>query len=129
MAAKDDSVKDLNIIGAGTVVEGKLKSQGSIRIDGKFTGEVTTPGNIAVGPMGEVEGIVAGRNITVGGKVKGTVTASEKLVFEGRAVVRAEIRASKLVIDEGALFDGKCTMSERNASRIVSPSPSRPSLS
>ncbi len=129
MASKDDSVKELNIIGAGTIVEGKLKSQGSIRIDGKFTGEVTTPGNIAVGPMGEVEGIIAARNITIGGKIKGTVTASEKLVFEGKAVVRAEIRASKLVIDEGALFDGKCTMSEKNASRILSSSSSRPSLS
>ncbi|MEE9187603.1 MAG: polymer-forming cytoskeletal protein [Bacteroidota bacterium] len=117
MAAKDDSVKELNIIGAGTVVEGKLKSQGSIRIDGKLIGEVTTPGNVAVGPMGEVEGIIAARNVTVGGKIKGTVTASEKLVFEGKAVVRAEIRASKLVIDEGALFDGKCAMSDSRPSQ------------
>lgn len=129
MAAKDDSVKEMNIIGAGTVVEGKLKSQGSVRIDGKLTGEVSTPGNVAVGPMGEVEGSVAARNVTVGGKIKGTVTASEKLVFEGKAVIRAEIWASKLVIDEGALFDGKCTMTEKNASRIVSSSSSRPSQS
>jgi len=44
------------------------------------------------------------------------VTASEKLVFEGKAVVRADIRSSKLVIDEGAVFDGKCTMTDSRPS-------------
>jgi len=112
VGGKNDPVKELNIIGAGTVMEGKLTSQGSIRIDGKLTGDVSSAENVAVGSMGEIEGMVTGKNITIGGKVRGTITASEKLVFEGKAVVRADIRSSKLVIDEGALFDGKCTMTD-----------------
>ncbi|HEY4643820.1 MAG TPA: polymer-forming cytoskeletal protein [Bacteroidota bacterium] len=116
MSSKNDLVRELNIIGAGTVFEGKLKTQGSIRIDGKMTGEVSSAENVAIGPMGEIEGTVTAKNVTIGGKIRGTVTASEKLVFEGKAVVRADIRSSKLVIDEGAVFDGKCTMTDSRPS-------------
>ncbi|MFQ5798838.1 MAG: polymer-forming cytoskeletal protein [Bacteroidota bacterium] len=112
MGGKTDTVKELNILGAGTVMEGKLMSQGSIRIDGKLTGDVSSAENVAVGSTAEIEGMVSGKNITIGGKVRGKVNASEKLVFEGNAVVRGDVRSSKLVIDEGALFDGKCTMTD-----------------
>lgn len=111
MADKSD-MKDLNLIGAGTVVEGKIRTQGSIRIDGKLTGEVHATENLAVGNSGIVEGGVNGRNITVGGKVRGNITAVDKLVLEGKSVVRGDVRASKLVIDEGAVFDGRVSMAE-----------------
>lgn len=116
VSSKNDLVRELNIIGAGTVFEGKLKTQGSIRIDGKMTGELSSAENVAIGPMGEIEGTVTAKNVTIGGKIRGTVTASEKLVFEGKAVVRADIRSSKLVIDEGAVFDGKCMMTDSRPS-------------
>ena len=50
--------------------------------------------------------------MTIGGRITGGILAQEKLVFESKAIVRGDIRAAKLVIDEGALFDGKCIMSE-----------------
>ena len=53
--------------------------------------------------------------MTIGGKLKGHVVAQEKLVFEAKAIVQGDIRAAKLVIDEGATFDGKCMMSEKIA--------------
>ena len=49
------------------------------------------------------------------GKIKGMVVASEKLLLESKAVVRGDIRSAKLVIDEGAVFDGKCMMSDKVA--------------
>ena len=110
--ADNSAVKNLNLIGAGTTVEGKIRTQGSIRIDGKLTGEVQAAENLAVGVTGEVEATIAGRNVTIGGKVKGNITSAEKLVLEGKAVVRGDVRATKLVIDEGAVFDGKVTMTE-----------------
>ena len=109
---KNEPSAGINLIGAGTVFEGKLKTPGSIRIDGRVIGEVVVTQNISIGATGDIDGNVSARNITIGGKVKGTILAQEKLVFESRAVVRGEIRAAKLVIDEGALFDGKCVMSE-----------------
>lgn len=110
--AKGDNIKDLNLVGAGTTVEGKIRSNGSVRIDGKLIGDVVANENLFVGETGEVEGTVNARNITIGGKVKGGITAQEKLIFEAKSQVRGEIKAAKLVIDEGAVFDGNCTMTE-----------------
>jgi len=109
---KTETANELNLIGTGTVLEGKIKTPGSIRIDGRIVGEVVVAQSIAVGPSGDVEGTITAKNITIGGKIKGTVLAQEKLVLESRASVRGDIRAAKLVIDEGAVFDGKCVMSE-----------------
>jgi len=79
---------------------------------GRIVGEVSATQNVSIGSSGDIDGNVVAKNVTVGGKVKGTISAQEKLVFEPKAVVRGDIRAAKLVIDEGAVFDGKCMMSE-----------------
>ena len=57
-----------------------------------------------------MSGNIRGKNVTIGGKTKGNIIASEKLVLESKAVVTGDVRASKLVIDEGAIFDGECVM-------------------
>ena len=108
---KSENSGELNLIAAGTTFEGKLKTPGSIRIDGKIVGEVVAIQNVAIGQAGDIDGNVSAKNITIGGKINGLVVAQEKLVFESKAVVRGDIRAAKLVIDEGAMFDGKCIMS------------------
>ena len=113
MTLKTDPVKELNLIGPGTVVEGKIRSQGNVRIDGKLTGEITASESVAVGVTGEVDGNISAKNVTIGGKVRGSITASDKIVFEGKAVIKGDVRASKLVIDEGCLFDGKVAMAEK----------------
>jgi cytoskeletal protein CcmA (bactofilin family) len=115
MMKTESAASELNLVAAGTVFEGKLRTPGSIRIDGKIIGEVTATQNIAVGNSGEVEGNITAKNVTIGGRIKGLAVASEKLVFETKAVVRGDIRAAKLVIEEGAMFDGKCMMSEKVA--------------
>ncbi len=116
---KSEASNELNLIGAGTVFEGKLRTPGSIRVDGRVVGEITAAQNVSIGGSGDIEGNVSAKNVTVGGKMKGTILAQEKLVFETRAVIRGDIRASKLVIDEGALFDGKCVMSEAKQTASV----------
>ena len=113
MASKNDVVKEMNLISAGTVIEGKIRSQGSVRIDGKLIGEVTASESLAVGISGEIEGNVTAKNVTVGGKVRGTINVTEKIVFEGKSVVRGDIRATRLVIDEGSIFDGRISMTEK----------------
>ena len=110
--ADKNAVKELNIIGSGTTIEGKIRTQGNIRVDGKMIGELHAAENVAVGLTGEIEGNINGRNVTIGGKIRGNIIAVDKLVFEGKAVVRGDIRAARLVIDEGAVFDGKISMSD-----------------
>ena len=108
---KPETGSELNLVAAGTVFEGKLRTPGSIRIDGKIIGEVSASQNISVGGTGDVEGNITAKSVTIGGKIKGTIVAQEKLVLETKAVVRGDIKAARLVIDEGAMFDGKCMMS------------------
>jgi len=113
MPIETKSSTELNLIAAGTVFEGKLKTPGSIRVDGKIVGEIAATNNLAIGQTGDVDGNISARNVTIGGRIRGFIVAQEKLVFESKAVVRGDIRAAKLVIDEGAIFDGKCVMSEK----------------
>ncbi len=113
MPVKSETGSELNLIAAGTVLEGKLRSPGSIRIDGRVVGEITATNNISVGGAGDIEGNISAKNVTVGGKVQGSIVAQEKLVFESKAVIRGDIHAAKLVIDEGAVFDGKCNMTSQ----------------
>ena len=112
MALKPETGTELNLIAAGTMIEGKFRTPGSIRIDGKIVGEVNATQNIAIGSTGDVDGNITAKSITIGGKIKGVIIAQDKLVFESKAVIKGDIRAAKLVIDEGAIFDGKCTMGE-----------------
>ncbi len=113
MPMETKSSTELNLIAAGTVFEGKLKTPGSIRVDGKIVGEIVATNNLAIGQTGDIDGNISARNVTIGGRIRGLIIAQEKLVFEAKAVVSGDIRAAKLVIDEGAIFDGKCVMSEK----------------
>lgn len=115
MATKPEITNELNLIGVGTIVEGKVKTPGNIRVDGRIVGELTASQNVAVGASGSIEGTVQAKGVTIAGKVKGIIVAQEKLVFESKASVQGDIRAAKLVIDEGAIFDGKCMMSDAKA--------------
>lgn len=116
---KTETGSELNLVAAGTVFEGKLRTPGSIRIDGKIIGEVSAAQNISLGSTGEVEGNMTAKSVTIGGKIKGTIVAQEKLVLESKALVRGDIRAARLVIDEGAQFDGKCIMAGEAKQNIV----------
>jgi cytoskeletal protein CcmA (bactofilin family) len=111
VAEKRQTNGELSLIGAGTVVEGKVLTEGSIRIDGTMVGDVVAGANAAVGSSGVLEGNLSAKNISLAGKVRGAVMASEKLILESKSVLRGDIRATRLVVDEGAMFDGQCAMS------------------
>jgi cytoskeletal protein CcmA (bactofilin family) len=107
--AEKQSGGELSFVGPGTVVEGKIKTEGSIRIDGKLVGDLVAKANAAVG----LSGVVTAQNVSLAGKVQGTVTALEKLVLEEKSVMKGDLRAARLVIDEGAMFDGHCSMTSQ----------------
>jgi len=94
---KAENGTELNLIAAGTVFEGKLRTNGSIRIDGKIVGEVTAAQNISLGSTGDVEGNITAKSVTIGGKIRGAIVAQDKLVFESKAVVRGDIRDQSLL--------------------------------
>lgn len=108
-----DKGGDLNtIIGKGSIVEGSIKVQSSLRIDGRVKGDITATDSLVIGREGEVEGEIRVKNAIVGGRIKGKIFASGKVVLEAKSSFNGEVKASKLVIDEGAIFDGVCSMSD-----------------
>ena len=104
---------DLNtIVGKGSVIDGDINVQSSMRIDGKIKGQITVTDSLVIGREGEIEGEIRVKNVIVGGKMKGRIMASGKVVLEAKSSFQGEIKTSKLVIDDGATFDGTCSMSE-----------------
>ncbi len=111
---------DLNtIIGKGTIIEGTVKVQSSLRLDGKITGQVLTTDSLIVGQNGEIEGEVRVKNAIIGGYVKGQIFASGKVVLEARSVVSGEVKTAKLAINDGARFEGHCAMTEEAAVKAL----------
>lgn len=109
---KEES-KELNtIIGKESVVNGKLSIQNSVRIEGKVKGEISSTGTVTIGAKGEVEGDIMSVNTIVGGRVKGSIKATEKIILEANSILVGDLQAARLTIDEGAMFEGKCSMAE-----------------
>ncbi len=100
----------VNIIGAGTVIEGDIKSNGDIRIDGTVTGTVSTKGKMVVGGTGIIDGEVHCQNADVSGSIKGKLTVSELLSLKATAKINGDIVTNKLAIEPGANFSGSCSM-------------------
>jgi cytoskeletal protein CcmA (bactofilin family) len=108
----DKSAELNSILGRGSAIEGNLKVQSSMRVDGRIKGQIQVTDSLVVGKDGEIDGEIRAKNIIVGGRIKGKIFASGKVVLEAKSSFQGELKTSKLVIDDGALFDGTCTMSE-----------------
>lgn len=101
---------ELNFIGNGTSLVGDLVTNSSIRVDGKIKGTLKCEHTLTVGESGEVNGTVEAKNAVIGGKIQGKVVVREKLVLEAKSRLVGELKAKKLIIDEGAVFDGASDM-------------------
>jgi cytoskeletal protein CcmA (bactofilin family) len=100
-------------------VEGELKSQGNIRIDGIVSGKVHTSQDLAIGPNAQVDADLIAANGTVAGVVKGNVTIKNSLTIAETGRILGNIACSKLEIRPGALFVGNCRMQESKPMEIV----------
>lgn len=108
--------EDITIISNGVKVEGKVSSNGSIRLDGTIQGDISCQGNVTIGDQGEVFGKVDGQIITIGGKVEGMINAKEKLILESKADLKGDVFTKILVVEAGARFDGKSNMGQSTGS-------------
>lgn len=104
------STTDLNLIGKGTIIEGNITTESSIRIDGGVKGKLICKNTVTVGETGRIQGDVEALNAIIGGKIKGKVIVGEKLVLESKASLIGELKAKKLIIDEGSIFEGTSDM-------------------
>lgn len=112
MRAKSDARQsDLNgFLDNGSHLEGELRFETSFRIDGKFTGSVVSDGDLVVGEGGEIEGELSVGRIFVSGTIRGTIRASRRVQIAPSGKVFADLETPSLEIEDGALFEGRCSM-------------------
>jgi cytoskeletal protein CcmA (bactofilin family) len=112
MARNSETVPDMGInrIVEGTSIEGDIKCESNIRIDGSFVGNLTTKGRLVVGPAGRIEGTVNCQNAEIEGLVKGKVYVQQLLSLKGSAKVEGDIFTDKLAVEPGSSFTGACNM-------------------
>ncbi|MGB0166369.1 MAG: bactofilin family protein [Luteibaculum sp.] len=109
-ASENGNPEKLNRIVEGTVIEGEIKSDSNIRIDGIVKGVATTQGRLVIGPQGVIEGEVTCRNADIEGTLNGKITASELLTLKSTSKLTGDIISRRLAIEPGAVFTGTCTM-------------------
>ena len=83
-------------------------SNGSLRIDGYFEGELCIGGDLVIGESGTVYGSVIAKNITIAGEVRGNIEARGKLELTPTAKVMADAKMVFFIIEDGAFFQGQC---------------------
>ena len=110
MTTTTASQSAVNIIGAGTQIEGEIRSENDIRVDGKVKGTVTSKSKIAVGSTGIVDGDLVCENADISGKVFGKVEVSDMLFLKSTGYLEGDIVTGKLVVEAGARFTGSCKM-------------------
>ncbi len=115
---------DLNgFLDAGSHVEGDLKFENTFRIDGKLTGRIVSDGTLVIGEDGQLVGEVQAGRVFISGRVEGSVQAQERVQIEATGKVLADIDTPSLIIIDGALFEGRCTMSQRHGGSKSKPGP------
>lgn len=97
-------------LGKETEFEGKLSFSGTVRIDGRFIGEIFTEGTLIIGESAVIESEMHVGHIIINGEIRGNITAEERIEIHKPGKVFGNIQAPIVVIDEGVIFEGNCRM-------------------
>lgn len=110
MIKNNTSEPSVNLIGAGTFIEGDITTNGDIRIDGTLTGSINVKGKLVVGVSGSIEGEIICQNADVSGTIKGKIGVSELLSLKASSKLNGDIITNKIAVEPGATFSGSCSM-------------------
>ena len=91
-------------------LEGKLSLTGTFKCDAFFKGEINCEGLLILGESARVDGNIHSKQVSIQGRVTGSIHAEEKMLILQNAVVQGDIYTDRLVIESGATFDGTCHM-------------------
>ena len=113
-----------NVLNSEVEIKGNLKFAGELLFDGKLEGEIQTDGVLNLGDNAVVTGNINAQSVVVRGKVNGNINAKEKIEIKSKAELFGDIRATKLVVEEGVTFVGR---TEVNPNKVApTPPPTRP---
>ena len=104
----------INMIGEGTVFEGTLTSESDVRISGRVDGKLEVKGKVIIAQEGAVDGEINAASLDVAGHVHGEMIVEERVVLKSSAQVEGNVQTARLVVEEGATFNGRCQMGNRS---------------
>jgi cytoskeletal protein CcmA (bactofilin family) len=121
-------------IGKGLVIKGEITGSESLYIDGKVDGSINLPGNrVTVGRNGQVAASITAREIVVLGKVRGNITATDRVDIRAEGALTGDVAAARISIEDGAFFKGGIDIrkpdAKQNAAAAVpaaTPEPAKP---
>ena len=109
------------LVGQGSSFKGDVNVHGFFRVDGDFQGSITTEGRILVSPTGRIQGSLTGRDIVVGGVVKGDLYATERITLLASALIVGNLFAPRIQMERGVLVEGYCCSTPRIREEGVHP--------
>jgi len=104
-----------NALSSDVEIKGSIKFQQDLSVDGRIEGEITSPnGVLIVGQNAELRGEIKTKSVTVYGRVHGNITVDERCELKANAQLHGDLKAARLVIEEGATFVGKSEVTPSN---------------
>ncbi len=107
----------INMIGHGTEVDGTVRAKDDIRVSGRIKGSLHVEGKAIIAPEGVIDGDLRAADADIAGTVEGEVVVKGRLIIKTSGKVDGTIRTTRLVVEEGASFDGQCEMGQLEKSR------------
>ncbi len=101
-----DSVLVNSIVGPGTLVKGHIEVSGLLRIDGDFTGSIKTSDRVIIGRGGRADCTIDASTVVIGGAMRGTIYASDKVIALESALILGNVFTPRLIAESGVLLDG-----------------------
>lgn len=114
---RKNEIQITTIIGMSAECNGDFMADGAIRIDGTVNGNVIVTDTVIVGASGCINGDINAKKVVIGGEVYGNLNVPEKVELTATARVIGDITTSGLVIDEKAIFQGRCDMNQDASKR------------
>jgi cytoskeletal protein CcmA (bactofilin family) len=117
-----------DILSSDVEIKGSIKFQKELLIDGKVEGEINSDGVLTIGENADIRGEIKTKSITVYGKVQGNITVGERCELKSRCTLQGDLKAARLVIEEGATFIGKSEVTSSTSSKSATPAPAKPEI-
>jgi cytoskeletal protein CcmA (bactofilin family) len=116
-----------DILSSDVEIKGTIKFQKELLIDGRVEGEINSEGVLTIGENADIRGEIKTKSITVFGKVQGNITVSERCELKSKCTLQGDLKAARLIIEEGATFIGKSEVTSGTSVSSGKPS-SRPEI-
>jgi cytoskeletal protein CcmA (bactofilin family) len=117
-----------DILSSDVEIKGTIKFQKELLIDGKVEGEINSEGVLTIGENADIRGEIKTKSITVYGKVQGNITVNERCELKSKCTLQGDLKAARLIIEEGATFVGKSEVTSGMSVTAAKTSSSRPEI-